>query len=180
MARTQSIAALKPIAPTICGVPASKRCGGGAKVLPSKLTLSIIGVSLMASGGAERIVRTALNVFGEARAPLVFGVSGFVLGIPIFFDTVYNPANTPFLTAARAAGCPTIPGLDMLTLQAAAQFTAWSNTPADDAKLVEAMRKGGKLTVKGVSSRGTETVDQFSLSGFTAAMKAISDACGVK
>ena len=58
--------------------------------------------------------------------------------------------------------------------------TAWSNTPADDAKLVEAMRKGDKLTVKGVSSRGTETVDQFSLSGFTAAMKAISDACGVK
>ncbi len=50
---------------------------------------SIIGVCLMASGGAERIVRAALNVFGEARAPLVFGVSGFVLGIPIFFDTVF-------------------------------------------------------------------------------------------
>ncbi len=48
--------------------------------------------------------------------------------------------------------------------------TAWSNTPADDAKLV----------VKGVSSRGTETVDQFSLSGFTAAMNAIGEACGVK
>ena len=50
---------------------------------------SIVGVSLMASGGAERIVRSALNLFGEARAPLVFGVSGFVLGIPIFFDTVF-------------------------------------------------------------------------------------------
>lgn len=58
--------------------------------------------------------------------------------------------------------------------------TAWSNTPADDAKLVDAMRKGSKLQVKGVSSRGTETVDQFSLAGFTAAMKAIGDACGVK
>lgn len=50
---------------------------------------SIIGACLMASGGAERIVRAALGVFGEARAPLVFGVSGFVLGIPIFFDTVF-------------------------------------------------------------------------------------------
>jgi hypothetical protein len=58
--------------------------------------------------------------------------------------------------------------------------TAWSNTPADDAKLVEAMRKGNKLQVKGVSTRGTDTVDQFSLSGFTAAMKAIGDACDVK
>jgi invasion protein IalB len=58
--------------------------------------------------------------------------------------------------------------------------TAWSNTPADDARLVEAMRKGAKMQVKGVSARGTETVDQYSLAGFSAAMKAIGDACGVK
>jgi len=50
---------------------------------------SIIGVSLLASGGAERIVQAALSLFGESRAPLVFGVCGFVLGIPIFFDTVF-------------------------------------------------------------------------------------------
>lgn len=50
---------------------------------------SIVGVGLMASGGAERIVRSALGFFGEARAPLVFGISGFILGIPIFFDTVF-------------------------------------------------------------------------------------------
>lgn len=58
--------------------------------------------------------------------------------------------------------------------------TAWSNTAAEDARLVDAMRKGAKLRVKGVSSRGTETVDVFSLSGFTAAMNAIGEACGVK
>ena len=58
--------------------------------------------------------------------------------------------------------------------------TAWSNTPADDAKLVDAMRKGATLLVKGISSRGTETLDRFSLSGFTAAMQAIGEACGVK
>ncbi len=50
---------------------------------------SIIGSSLLASGGAERIVRSALGLFGESRAPLVFGISGFVLGIPIFFETVF-------------------------------------------------------------------------------------------
>lgn len=58
--------------------------------------------------------------------------------------------------------------------------TAWSSTPADDEKLVDAMRKGAKLQVKGVSSRGTETLDQFSLAGFTAAMQAIGEACEVK
>lgn len=50
---------------------------------------SIVGVCLLASGGAERIVRSALAFFGESRSPLVFGFSGFVLGIPIFFDTVF-------------------------------------------------------------------------------------------
>lgn len=58
--------------------------------------------------------------------------------------------------------------------------TAWSSTAEEDAKLVDAMRKGSKLQVKGMSARGTETVDVFSLAGFSAAMKAISDACGVK
>jgi invasion protein IalB len=61
-----------------------------------------------------------------------------------------------------------------------ANDTAWSNTPADDEKLVDAMRKGNMLHVKGVSARGTETMDQYSLAGFSAAMKAIGDACGVK
>lgn len=58
--------------------------------------------------------------------------------------------------------------------------TAWSETAEDDAKLVDAMRKGARLQVKGVSARGTETLDQFSLLGFTAAMNAIGEACGVK
>jgi Invasion associated locus B (IalB) protein len=55
--------------------------------------------------------------------------------------------------------------------------TAWAASPELDAKLVEAMRKGAKLTVYGVSERGTKTTDVYSLSGFTAAHNAISKAC---
>lgn len=50
---------------------------------------SIIGKCLLESGGADRIVRSALKVLGEARAPLAFLISGYLLGIPIFFDTVF-------------------------------------------------------------------------------------------
>lgn len=50
---------------------------------------SIVGSALLASGAAERIVRATLRAFGESRAVWVFGVCGFVLGIPIFFDTVF-------------------------------------------------------------------------------------------
>lgn len=50
---------------------------------------AIVGKCLLDSGGADRIVRWALATFGEVQAPLAFAVTGFVLGIPVFFDTVF-------------------------------------------------------------------------------------------
>jgi gluconate:H+ symporter, GntP family len=50
---------------------------------------SIIGKALLDSGAAERIVRSMLSVFGPKKAPWSFMLSSFVLGIPIFFDTVF-------------------------------------------------------------------------------------------
>ena len=50
---------------------------------------SIIGTCLLRSGSADRIIRSALNLFGEKRAPAAFLSSGFTLGIPVFFDTVF-------------------------------------------------------------------------------------------
>ena len=50
---------------------------------------AIIGKCLLESGGAERIVRSALGLLGEKRAPLAFTGSGFLLGTPVFFDTVF-------------------------------------------------------------------------------------------
>ena len=50
---------------------------------------AIIGKCLLASGGAERIIRSALGLLGEKRAPLAFTGSGFLLGTPVFFDTVF-------------------------------------------------------------------------------------------
>ncbi len=50
---------------------------------------SIVGKTLMDSGAAERIVLGLRNLFGEKRAPMAFTGGGFVLGIPVFFDTVF-------------------------------------------------------------------------------------------
>ena len=50
---------------------------------------AIIGKCLLESGAADRIIRSALRLVGEARASLAFLVSGFALGIPVFFDTVF-------------------------------------------------------------------------------------------
>ena len=48
-----------------------------------------------------------------------------------------------------------------------------------DAALVDAMIRGADMVVKGTSSRGTLTTDTYSLTGFTAAWKAIGKACGL-
>lgn len=50
---------------------------------------SIIGSAMLHTGAAERIVRSLLTFTGQARAALSFLASGFILGIPVFFDTVF-------------------------------------------------------------------------------------------
>lgn len=50
---------------------------------------AIIGKCAMDSGAADRVVRTALRLFGEKRAPSALCSAGFLLAIPVFFDTVF-------------------------------------------------------------------------------------------
>jgi GntP family gluconate:H+ symporter len=50
---------------------------------------TIIGAALMESGAADRIVRWLTRLLGERRAALAMGVSGYLLGVPVFFDTVF-------------------------------------------------------------------------------------------
>ncbi len=50
---------------------------------------SVIGTCLLESGAARRIVDATRALVGESRTPLAFAASGFVVGIPVFFDTVF-------------------------------------------------------------------------------------------
>jgi invasion protein IalB len=54
---------------------------------------------------------------------------------------------------------------------------AWPASPAEDARLVAAMRRGADAKVTGVSTRGTTTIDTFSLIGFTAAVTEAEERC---
>lgn len=50
---------------------------------------SIIGQCLLESGAASTIVDRMLKLTGPRRAPEALAASSFVLGIPVFFDTVF-------------------------------------------------------------------------------------------
>ncbi len=57
---------------------------------------------------------------------------------------------------------------------------AWSYDSDADKAIINAMKAGNKMVVKGTSSRGTLTTDTYSLSGFTAVYNALNKGCGVK
>jgi invasion protein IalB len=54
---------------------------------------------------------------------------------------------------------------------------AWIKNVAEEARLLETMRKGQDMTVKGMSSRGTQSTDQFSLRGLTQALDRAGQEC---
>lgn len=54
---------------------------------------------------------------------------------------------------------------------------AWPATPADDARIVTAMKAGASAVLTGVSGRGTTTRDTFSLLGFTASVDDAAARC---
>ena len=53
----------------------------------------------------------------------------------------------------------------------------WIKNAAEEEKMVEAMRKAADVVVKGVSAKGTETTDVFSLKGLAQALDRIAQDC---
>ncbi|HLK79950.1 MAG TPA: invasion associated locus B family protein [Xanthobacteraceae bacterium] len=54
---------------------------------------------------------------------------------------------------------------------------AWLKNAAEEPKLVETMRKGQNLTVKGTSARGTVSTDIYSLKGLSLALDKVAQEC---
>ncbi|MFO0820628.1 MAG: SLC13 family permease [Pirellulales bacterium] len=50
---------------------------------------AVIGQCMLDSGAADRVVRAFVRVFGEKKSPIALMGSGYVLAIPVFFDTVF-------------------------------------------------------------------------------------------
>jgi hypothetical protein len=53
----------------------------------------------------------------------------------------------------------------------------WIKNAAEEERMVEAMRKAADVTVKGVSAKGTETTDTFSLKGLAQALDRLAQDC---
>lgn len=109
----------------------------------------------------------------------------------ILLTVMHRPAAKQRDEVSFQSGYPFKPGapvvidvekkkFDLFTKPETDAEGAWSRDAAMDKALVEAMKSGNSLTVKGVSGRGTETTDTFSLAGFTKAYAEIGKACGIR
>jgi hypothetical protein len=53
----------------------------------------------------------------------------------------------------------------------------WIKNAAEEDRMVDAMRKAADVTVKGISAKGTETTDIFSLKGLSQALDKVAQDC---
>ncbi|MCP1999558.1 invasion associated locus B family protein [Nitrobacter winogradskyi] len=104
-------------------------------------------------------------------------------------DTAYafvstRPAEKVTNEVSVTMGYPLKPGSEA-TLEVSgtsyAMYTQgdgiWIKSAADEDRLIDAMRKGSEATVKGVSSKGTQTTDVFSLKGLSQALDKVAQDC---
>jgi invasion protein IalB len=54
---------------------------------------------------------------------------------------------------------------------------AWVKNVSEEARLVDSMRHGHEAIVTGVSTRGTQTTDHYSLKGITQALERVAQEC---
>jgi shikimate 5-dehydrogenase len=82
----------------------------------------------------------------------------------VVYDLVYNPPETRLLRDARANGCRTLGGLDMLIAQAERQFEWWTGRPAPAGVMrhaaLEALGSGDWRAREIGSAHGAATIER--------------------
>ena len=69
-----------------------------------------------------------VNAISGSASAAVSPMDGVPLNGEIVFDLTYSPEITPLIAQARAAGCWTIGGIEMLVGQAERQFELWTGS----------------------------------------------------
>jgi invasion protein IalB len=103
---------------------------------------------------------------------------------PIYFYVSDYPADKVTGEISVKMGYPFPPGGKTTVIVDGKKFElftkdegAFVEKTADEARLVDAMKAGNSMTVKGRSARGTNTSDSYSLSGISDALARMGKEC---
>ncbi|MCC7346678.1 MAG: hypothetical protein IT538_04700 [Variibacter sp.] len=103
---------------------------------------------------------------------------------PVYFFVSTRPAENVRNEVSIIIGYPHKPGADATAEVAGTRFSlqtrqdnVWVKNTAEEERLLDAMRKGSDMVVKGVSGRGTQTTDRYSLRGLSQALDKVGQEC---
>ena len=95
-----------------------------------------------------------------------------------------RPAEKVRNEVSMIVGYPQKPGVDATATIGSASYVmytqndgAWVKNAAEEAQMVETMRKGADLVIKSVSTHGTKTTDTYSLKGLGEALDKVAQEC---
>ena len=95
-----------------------------------------------------------------------------------------RPAEKVKNEVSVIVGYPQKPGVDAAATIGSASYVmytqndgAWVKNAAEEAQMVDAMRKGSDLVVKSMSAHGTKTTDTYSLKGVAQALDKVAEEC---
>jgi shikimate dehydrogenase len=113
----------------------------GGALQPAALPLDPAALREPVAGAALLVNCTSIGMWG-GPAPDASPVPAELLGPHLLvYDLVYNPARTPLLAAAEAAGARIQEGLPMLVYQGAAAFERWTGQAAPVEVMMAAARR---------------------------------------
>jgi hypothetical protein len=187
----------------MCGIaiPAQAQSGSpkaAAKPAVSKPESKPAAVPAAVAGGAEPTLIGQFGTWGAYTAAPNGKKVCFALAKPSSSKT--NPPNRPrdpayaFVSTRPAEkvsnevsvmiGYAIKPGSESTLEVGGASYAMytqgdglWIKNAAEEERMVEAMRKAADATIKGVSSKGTETTDTFSLKGLAQALDRLAQDC---
>jgi hypothetical protein len=103
---------------------------------------------------------------------------------PVFMFISTRPADKVSNEVSLVIGYPFKTGTEATAQIGGSSFAlytqqdgAWIKNAAEEAKMVDAMRGGDNAVVKGVSAKGTQSTDSFSLKGISQALDRTAQEC---
>ena len=103
---------------------------------------------------------------------------------PIYMFISSRPAEKVSNEVSVIIGYPFKPGTEASAAVGATSYAlytqqdgAWIKNAAEEAQMVDAMRAGQSAVVKGVSAKGTQSTDTFSLKGLSQALDRVGQEC---
>jgi hypothetical protein len=103
---------------------------------------------------------------------------------PTYLFIASRPAENVKNEVSVAIGYSFKPNADATIEIGAAKFAmytqsdgAWIKNAAEEARMVEVMRKGSDMTITGTSARGTQSTDRYTLKGLSQALDRAAQEC---